>query len=440
MGNIESYVNVSCIERSKLKLRPHQVKIVEHFLSEKTDGLLLVHPTGTGKTLTAVALSQCYIDNFPKDKVIFVGPSGLLNNFKKELISYGVNDFSKYRFYSYQKFLQLEDESKVKMCKNNFLIVDEVHNLRNIRMTSPSRGKRSKAVLNCAKLARKRLLLSATPYVNDLTDFIPIINFIYGQSKITRNTDVSNVKKLASLLKGKIDFITVPEEAKSKYPDYEEHYVKIKMNKDYEENYCKITKGLEIKGDYFRNPESFYNAHRRAVNKIGKGNEYFSKKTIKAIKLIGDKKTVIFSNWLDFGLNPIKESLDKEGISSMTYSGELSQREKKHIVERFNNNDFQVLIISKSGSEGIDLKEVRNVIVMDPVWNYAGIQQIKGRAVRFMSHENLPSSERRVDIYYMILETSRKDCKSGDTIVYEFVNQKKKNLEHIEKTLEKISI
>ena len=65
------------------------------------------------------------------------------------------------------------------------------------------------------------------------------------------------------------------------------------------------------------------------------------------------------------------------------------------------------------------------LIVMDPVWNYAGILQIRGRAVRFMSHENLPRKERHVDIYYMMLETSRKECKSGDTVVYDIVKQKR---------------
>ena len=39
------------------------------------------------------------------------------------------------------------------------------------------------------------------------------------------------------------------------------------MDKGYLDDYCKLIRGAEIKGDYFVNPESFYNAHRRAVNK-----------------------------------------------------------------------------------------------------------------------------------------------------------------------------
>ena len=40
----------------------------------------------------------------------------------------------------------------------------------------------------------------------------------------------------------------------------------------------------------------------------------------------------------------------------------------------------------------------------------------------------------------MILETGRKDCKSGDSVVYEIIKQKKKNSDMIDKSLQKISI
>ena len=33
---------------------------------------------------------QCFLDRYPKRKVIFVGPTSLLRNFEKELIRYGV--------------------------------------------------------------------------------------------------------------------------------------------------------------------------------------------------------------------------------------------------------------------------------------------------------------------------------------------------------------
>jgi superfamily II DNA or RNA helicase len=433
---------MNCIERSKLTLGPHQKKAIRYFLSKDNDidGLLLVHPTGTGKTLTAVTASQCYLDKNPNNIVIFVGPSSLITNFKKELKAYGVTNERKYKLYSYQKFLQKEEKERDVICKDNMLIVDEVHNLRNLNLQNKNEGKRSKSVLRCAKYAEKRLLLTATPFVNDLSDFIPIINYLRGKVMVQTKGDTSTVKKIIPYLRDRIHFISVPRESKKEYPKFKEHYIRIKMKKDYQEKYCKIIKGNEVKGDIFRNPESFYNGHRRAVNKIGKGQVYFSEKTKRALRLIGDKKTVIFSNWLDFGLNPIRKVLNENGIKAEKFSGEMSQQEKKKLIEEYNENKFQVLIISKSGMEGIDLKEVRVVIVMDPVWNYSGILQIRGRAIRYKSHEKLPEKERKVDIYYMILETDTENCKSGDTVVYNIIKEKKKNSELVDKMMREVSI
>ena len=440
MGNIESNIENSCIERSKKKLQPHQIKVIEYFLQDKTDGLLVVHPTGSGKTLTSVAMSQCFLDYYPERKVIFVSPTNLIENFKNELATYNYKNLKSYKFYSYQKFLQEDEEFRDDLCKGNFLIVDEVHNLRVLNNKSPKKGKRTKSVMRCSRFASKRLLLTATPYVNNLTDFIPIINFIYGKTMLWKKSDASSIKKLSPYLRNKIDYIELSNQNNLYFPSYKEHYIKIKMEKDYETDYCRIIKGNEIKGDIFQNPESFYNGHRRAVNKIGKGDIYFSQKTKKAVNLIKDKKTLIFSNWLDFGLKAMKRILDEKKIKSEQFSGEMSLNEKKKIVENFNENKFQVLIISKSGMEGLDLKEIRNVIIMDPVWNYSGIKQILGRAVRYKSHIDLPKEERHVDIYYLILETTREDCKSGDTIVYDIVKRKRKELEMINSVLKRLSI
>ena len=74
------------------------------------DGLLLVHPPGTGKTLSAVTASQCFLDENKRGYVVFVGPASLLTNFRKELFAYGIRDTSRYKIYSYQKFLKMEEK------------------------------------------------------------------------------------------------------------------------------------------------------------------------------------------------------------------------------------------------------------------------------------------------------------------------------------------
>ena len=92
----------NCITRSDMTLRDDQKKVVLHL--DKHDKLLVVHGTGCGKTLSAVAISQCYLDKYPRHNIIFVGPSSLLDNFKKEMMAYGSWDFNNYQFYSFQTF------------------------------------------------------------------------------------------------------------------------------------------------------------------------------------------------------------------------------------------------------------------------------------------------------------------------------------------------
>ena len=421
---------MDCINRSKMKLKPYQKKIIYFMSSKRNRGLLVIHPTGTGKTLSAVTYSQCFLDRNTDSKVIFIGPASLLTNFKKTLKDYGINDIKNYRLYSYQKFLN--DYEKID-CTNNLLIIDEVHNLRNFT------GKRQKTSLACSNKAKKILLLTATPFMNDLTDFIPLINLVHGFTIITKKSQLPNISHLKNYLRNKVDFIPKSNRTED-FPKFKEHFVTIFMPREYEKDYCKLIRGQTVNMASFSSPRAFYNAHRRAVNKIGHDKKYFSLKMNRTIRIINNYKSVIFSNWLEFGIDPITDALNDKGISNKSFSGKLSQKSKDKILEEFNENKFQVLIITGAGKEGLDLKGVRKLIIMDPVWNYSGMEQIKGRAIRYRSHSHLPSAQRFVDVYYLILATGNKDCVSGDSVVYQFIESKKKLQTYVDKALKEISI
>lgn len=55
--------------------------------------------------------------------------------------------------------------------------------------------------------------------------------------------------------------------------------------------------------------------------------------------------------------------------------------------------------IGAAGAEGISLRNVRAVHIMEPYWNNVRTEQVKGRAVRICSHMQLPLEERDVSIY-----------------------------------------
>jgi len=58
-----------------------------------------------------------------------------------------------------------------------------------------------------------------------------------------------------------------------------------------------------------------------------------------------------------------------------------------------------MLMTNKTGSEGLDLKEIRNIHIMEPYWNDVLIEQVIGRGVRKNSHIRLPVHERNVEAF-----------------------------------------
>jgi hypothetical protein len=71
----------------------------------------------------------------------------------------------------------------------------------------------------------------------------------------------------------------------------------------------------------------------------------------------------------------------------------------------------RVFMITASGSEGINLRNVRFVHIMEPYWNGVRVEQVIGRAQRICSHEDLPEDEKTVQVfeYLSVFSTAQKD-------------------------------
>lgn len=95
-----------------------------------------------------------------------------------------------------------------------------------------------------------------------------------------------------------------------------------------------------------------------------------------------------------------------------------------------------ILLTTRTGAEGIDLKNVRQVHIIEPYWNPVRLSQVEGRAVRVGSHLELPESERQVDIFKYastITSQQKKDNKEiandfdglcSDEVLYDISNRK----------------
>jgi len=82
-------------------------------------------------------------------------------------------------------------------------------------------------------------------------------------------------------------------------------------------------------------------------------------------------------------------------------------------VDNLHGDIIKLAMITQSGAEGISLKHVRQVHVMEPYWNEIRINQVIGRAVRANSHVDLPKAERNVQVYRYIMQLPDKLAKSS---------------------------
>jgi len=393
----KDHENDSCITSSKMKLAPHQSRVVSFLQQENARGLLVVHGVGTGKTLTAVTASQCFLQQDPAHRVIVVTPTSLQQNFVKELKTYGTSLTDRYTMYTIQGFSSAVKKDKKVSCDNTLLILDEAHNIRSeVEDDCDKVGVYARNLIECAKRCKKVLLLTATPIINRPCEIVNLIGMIDGEEPI-RAKDLVHMSDddFRHYVGCKISMYS--RDTKKHDPDYPSstnHDIFLTMNPSYARDYKKIEDSDEPK------IRTFYNGVRRASNAL----EGTKSKKIEWImdhmdESKEDEKYVIFSHFLGAGLDLLKTRLKQQNIPFLHITGDVTMKARAEAVAKYNKGDIKVLLISKAGGEGLDLKNTKNMIVMEPAWNESTHMQVIGRAVRKGSHASLPESKRHVDIY-----------------------------------------
>jgi superfamily II DNA or RNA helicase len=421
---LTDYFNSRCIEKSKIPLKDHQKLLVKHISTHRA--LLAIHSVGSGKTLSAVTASQCFLQENPRGKVIVITPKSLQENFIKEMVQYNPNITNKgYEFYTYDGFVLAKEKDKVD-CENVMLIIDEAHNLRTeIGITKPKldevggteiKGKKSKFILDCAKKAKKVLLLTATPIVNDAYDLANLISMVDGDEVITRTTfrKIMEDERIFNEYFGCKISIFEPnvEETKEFYPRSEVEDVFIRMPEDYEEKYLEVEAGNSTEA--IKNPSAFYNGVRRVSNKL---DDKKDSPKIQWIREFLEKhpygKIVFFSHFLDAGVKSIERLLNEFEIPYKHIDGSISKLQRKIAVQDYNSDEIRALIISKAGGEGLNLMSTKYMILMEPSWNPAVAQQVIGRGIRFKSHYHLPKKDQLVEVFKLHLIKRNENARAG---------------------------
>jgi superfamily II DNA or RNA helicase len=136
---------------------------------------------------------------------------------------------------------------------------------------------------------------------------------------------------------------------------------------------------------------------------------------VAALKLLaGPLPAVVYSQFVgEGGLGSFRRYLhaagwrrwtgaEDEGRYYAVISGDVPFQERVRVIEHFNvpaNNRgarIGALLVSSSGAEGINLKCVRQVLLMEPYWDKSLEEQVIARGLRLGSHDTLPPDEREL--------------------------------------------
>jgi len=118
---------------------------------------------------------------------------------------------------------------------------------------------------------------------------------------------------------------------------------------------------------------------------------------------------------------------NNEEIRALTHDNEEGQQVK-------------VVLISQAGTEGIDLKNVRQVHVMEPWYNLNRIEQIIGRARRNCSHSELPLSQRNFMLFLYTSVLKEVERETLDTLLYRMAEKKSIKIGKVSRLLKSVSV
>ncbi len=109
----------------------------------------------------------------------------------------------------------------------------------------------------------------------------------------------------------------------------------------------------------------------------------------------GGERCLVFSQFTSY-LDILKRELARRDISFFEITGATAKRERLRLVNKFNNGDIPVFLVSlKAGGTGLNLTGASVVIHADPWWIAAAINQASDRAHRI-------GQQKTVNVYKII--------------------------------------
>ena len=411
---------------------------------EQEGGLVVDHSTGSGKTsLYAQAIANAQAKN-PGGKALVIAPASLTDNLQNQAEKLGIPvDMSKVEAMSYEKAVREAKNLK----KNKYLITiaDEGHRLRNFETKTHTE------LEDVIKGSKQRVIGTGTTTYNHARDIAPLVNLAAGKdvlpegrafdtehvgkteehlpilkrilgAKPREKQTLRNTAKLSKQLNKYVHYYNAEEDPsmKDKFPTKTEKVIEVPMDGKQEAIY-KYLEGqlpwhlkMKVRADLplDKRESAQLNAYSSGVRQVSNSvkpfmanYEHVSPKILAMVDNLEKKhksdknfRGIVYSNYLEGGLRDYSAELTKRNIPHKVFVGSMSKAQKDEAKNAYNEGKAPVLLISSSGSEGLDMKGTKLIQIMEPHFNDSKIKQVMGRGARFESHEHLPEKERKVEV------------------------------------------
>lgn len=399
-------------------------------------GSVLADDMGLGKTLQVISTLLKYKEEqlLEKEKALVVVPTGLLTNWQAELEKFApslrcqlhhgtgrkLDKKDKYDVLLTSYGVVRSEAAELKKLKWQVLIIDEAQNIKN------HETEQSKAVKSIP--AHTFIAMSGTPVENRLSELWSIMDFCnrgflgsLAEFKETFANPIQNQNDMA--VANKLKIVTSPflmrrlksdRSIISDLPDKIEidsysHLVKeqaslyektlhkalqaIEEIKTTDQKSLFIRQGLVLQmimalKQICNHPTQFLKNNVLDASLSGKTELLFNK--LESI-VEADEKVLIFSQFTEMG-NLLKQFITARfGQTPLFYHGGCSVKQRKEMVDAFQNNPTdKIFVLSlKAAGTGLNLTAANHVIHYDLWWNPAVEAQATDRAYRIGQKSNV---------------------------------------------------
>lgn len=453
----------------RVRPHPYQLRVVQSVLREKAPAAILADEVGLGKTIEAgLILKELMLRGMVR-RALVLAPKALLGQWREELRErfdeeFALTDERGFRGFAEEERVICSLPQFVRSFESvnarpwDIVIVDEAHLLAN-----PSSKRRQ----HMGELrARWRLLLTATPIANKLTDLYSLVELVApgklgtpkefeadyvadpGTARILRPNRAAQLRQVVGEVmcrtrRSETDIafsgraVVTREVAAQPAEDAIISEVTAYLRAIYRrlpvrgQNRAAVARATDTgrlnRGAVMReimalqqslssSPAAIARSLRARAERDGEDRAYLLDLATRCESAGSAKERLLLTTLSEIGAEPVllftlrletaarlKRILTERGRRVDLYVGALNRTEREQVVARFNAGDSDTLIATDAGAEGLNLQErCHTLFNYDLHWNPMRIEQRIGRVHRLGQRHD-------VQVYNVVLKDSIDD-------------------------------